>query len=328
MNIDTAFDQAQTTINADPEELREARRRRDLFLTVLGRQEDVDRSESFPSGSLARGTQRHPINDVDVIIIYRQASHPDWGQPGPSAGEALAYTGKQINTLMGATSGTDCQEVRLASPRNHAVKCFLDDPDDPDAFTVDVVPALLQPDQTLLIPEKRNKQWVAAHPKDLIARVADRHAEWNQFAKLVRVLKHWNAYANAGMKSLLVEVLALHHLPVADRPTALSRYFTAAVGALDYPVTDPAGLCGEIQPGLDVDTAQARLREAGDLAWQAEALLASGDEQASICTWRRILGDVIPEPPDGCDESPTANGDKFAMPAVVLPRPIRETPQG
>src|SRR5207244_12463014 len=60
-------------------------------------------------------------------------------------------------------------------------------------------------------------------PEHLNTLVSGRHAEWSQFAKLVRVLKRWNSDHGEHMKSLLVEVLALDHLPVADRPGALAR---------------------------------------------------------------------------------------------------------
>ena len=151
MKVDTAFDSFQTTVNADPDQLAEARSRRDAFIDVLGGEDDVDKDCCFPSGSLARKTQRAPINDVDVVIGYRANAHPDWGQPGNSAAEALDYVRGRINDLMGATNGVESNLVRLATPRNHAVKCFIDDPDDPDAFTVDVVPALRQNDDSLLM---------------------------------------------------------------------------------------------------------------------------------------------------------------------------------
>ena len=62
------------------------------------------------------------------------------------------------------------KEVRLARPGNHAVKCFLDDPNDPDAFTVDAMPALRQADGALLVPEKSPKDWIRTDPEDLIQR--------------------------------------------------------------------------------------------------------------------------------------------------------------
>ncbi|MEE1751081.1 hypothetical protein PUR26_00835, partial [Streptomyces sp. SP18CS02] len=112
------------------------------------------------SGSLSRSTQLKPINDVDIIAVYDGPEHPDWGSAGHSAEHALDHARDQVNRLLGKTNGSHGNEVRLARPRNHAVKCFLDDPDDESAFTVDVMPALRQADGTLLIPEKRSQTWV------------------------------------------------------------------------------------------------------------------------------------------------------------------------
>src|SRR5207302_3103382 len=127
--------------------------------------------------------------------------------------------------------------------------------------------------------EKYSELWVPADPEDMIERIAARHAKWNRFVPLVRVLKHWNAnVVCAGMKSLVVEVLAYNCIPdeyvtglVEHRPEALARFFTAAVVAIDQPVCDPAGICGEIQADLDVAAVRAKLQQASDDAYLARA---------------------------------------------------------
>ena len=325
MTLDSAFDALQTTVNADPDHLAEARRRRDLFLDILGGQEDVDGDDSFASGSLARKTNKTPINDVDVVIIYEADDHPEWGQVGPSARDSLDYVGAQINQLMGATNGTECQEVRLARARNHAAKCFLDDPEDPQAFTVDVVPALRQSDESLLIPEALSARWIAADPQDLIRRVASRQAVWNEFVPLVRILKHWIDVADAPLKGLTIEVLALENLnQTSDRRLSLCEFFTAAAATVHRGVDDPAGLCGPVQPDLDLAAAERSLRDASDESWMAVNLEADGFADAALCKWREVLGDELPEPAGGCPKETT----EVAAPLIATPRPIRRTPQG
>lgn len=192
MNVTEAFGEYQNTVNADPAAVKEARRRRDLFKDALTDCDDVKKVK--PSSPLARGTHKDPIHDVDLIVEFDAADHPDWGDDGDSAADALEHTSTLVNQTLGATNGTHGHEVRLASPRNHAVKCFLDDPeDDEDAFTVDAMPALRQPDGTYLVPEKVNSTWILTNPQYLIDEVADRHATWNKFAGLVRMLKAWAA---------------------------------------------------------------------------------------------------------------------------------------
>jgi hypothetical protein len=95
MDIDAAFDDLQSKVNAPPEAVKEARRRRDLFRDAFGGEADV--TETVPSGSLARGSQKDPINDVDVIIVFDQDEHPDWGQPGSSAADALDHVQARVH---------------------------------------------------------------------------------------------------------------------------------------------------------------------------------------------------------------------------------------
>ena len=210
MGIDDAFDAFQKTVNEDIDKTRLARERRDLFKTALLSEPDV--VETFGSGSLSRSTQLKPIHDVDVVIVYDPDEHPEWGNDGPSAQDALEHVRTQVNRLLSQTNGTHANEVRHTLVRNHAVKCFLDDPEDPEAFTVDVMAALRQEDGSLLIPEKLNTRWVPANPEYLIGQVADHQRDWPHFRPLVRVLKQWRLTApvQGGIKSLVMEVLALN----------------------------------------------------------------------------------------------------------------------
>jgi hypothetical protein len=328
MNIDRAFDDLQREVNAPPEAVAEARRRRNLFCSAF--QTDDDVVECVHSGSLARGSQKDPINDVDEIIVFDRAAHPDWGQPGPSAAAALDHVQSRVHDLLGVADGTFAQEVRLARARNHSVKCWLDDPDDPDAFTVDVTPAVREPDATLLIPEKQSSSWIKTDPEDLIQRVAERHAAWKHFVGLVRVLKRWGADQNTEMKSLLLEVLALHHLPEDSRQKALARFFAAATTAVRLPVEDPAGLCGEIQPDLDREAASRHFERAAEAAWRAVEAEERDDTEEAACLWRSVFGQIFPEPPGGCGNGTrraAVVGGAAALPARPR-RTVRDAPQG
>lgn len=327
MDIEDSFDEMQDTVDVPPDDLKEARRRRDAFLTAFNSEPDV--VETIPSGSLARRSHKDPIKDVDVIVVYDSSDHPDWGNPGESAEEALEYTRGRVNILLHHETGTSSKEVRLTALRNHSVKCFIDPPEDPSPFTVDVTPALRQDDGVLLIPERESKDWIRTNPEDLIRRVAGREASWNQFVKLVRCLKRW-ATDNSEMKGLLIEVMALDHLPEgATRDRALARYFTAAADAVLRPVEDPAGECGEIQPDLDRAAASQQLDEAATNAWRGVEARDDGDDQTAACHWRTVFGDIFPEPPSGCGNGNAAAATVAA--GISFPpkrRPMRDNPQG
>lgn len=333
MDLDEAFDAYQGSVNADPAHVREARARRDVFRSELGGEPDV--VDVLPSGSLARGTQRDPIHDVDLVVVYEQGSHPQWEDEAPGSAEAaLEHTRGQVRALLGQCEDTTAQVVRRTLLRNHVVKCFLDDPDDPDAFAVEVMP-VLRCDDGLRIPERRADRWATADPQFLIDRVARRHEAWvvgdrRFFVPMVRVIKAWKDHAGLDMKSLVAEVLALNNIPwpqpgaTLTRPEALARFFTAAAADVMGGVHDPAGWCGEIQPGLDRAAARASLLEAADVAARAVEAERRGELHAAICLWRDVLGQTFLEPPGGC---PGGSGAVIGAPAFI-PRPVKDNPQG
>jgi hypothetical protein len=289
-----------------------------------------------PSGSLARGTQLDPIHDVDLVVVYDADHHPDWdGGPG-SAELALEHTRKGVNRLLSVNGGTYGAEVRFTTLRNHVVKCFLDDPDDPDAFAVEVMPALRQNDETLRVPERRPDQWTTADPEYLMKVVAKRHGNWRHFAPMVRVLKSWKNVHGLAVKSLTMEVLALNHLPDGDRSEALARFFNAAAGAVMMPICDPAGHCGEIQPDLDRYALRAALLETADVANRARDAERNGDNDTAVCLWRSVLGKTFPEPPGGCSSGGASSigGSAVGVAAIGAPamivkqRLVKDAPQG
>lgn len=297
MKVSTAFDTYQTTVNAPKDKVTEARRRRDLFADAF----DTETQEVSASGSLARGTQYDPIKDVDTILVFDAAEFPDWGQPGDSAQGALDHVAARAKDLLGTKGTFSAGEVRLIKPRNHAVKCFLDDPEADDPFTVDAMPALRQDDGTLLIPESRNRTWVLTNPGRLIDDALAAHAERRIYAPMVRVLKRWaKTRTGVDVKSLYVELLAYDCLPKAgDRQEALGAFFTAAAVRVNDPVCDPADLCGEVQPGLDVAALRDMLQDAAAIADSALWHETLGEDNVAVAKWGEIFGPDFPKADGG-----------------------------
>ncbi len=296
MKVSTAFDTYQATVNAPPEKMTEARRRRDLFKSAFAPETDV----VHPSGSLARGTQHDPIKDVDTILVFEAHEFPSWGQPGPSAQEALDHVAARVKALLGTDGTHAADEVRLIKTRNHAVKCFLDDPKTDDPFTVDAMPALRQPDGTLLIPESRNSKWVLTNPGRLIDDALAAHAEGGIYAPMVRVVKRWRRRTGVDVKSLYMELLAYECLPKAgERQHALAEFFTAAVVRVMDPICDPADLCGEVQPGIGTVALRQKLDEAADLANAAVQHEEWDEENVAVNMWGKVFGTDFPRADGG-----------------------------
>lgn len=340
MKPDEAFDEYQAVVNADPDHVKEARDRRDVFCRAFKTLASC--TEQVGSGSLRRGTQRDPIHDVDLIMVFDPEAHPTWdGGPG-TANDALEFTRGQVNSLLSISPGTFEKKVRHTLLRNHVVKCFLDDPNDPDAFAVEVMPAL-RVAGGLRVPERTNDQWITVNPEYLITAVANRHKEWNKFAPIVRDIKAWKDYVGLDMKSLVAEVLVLNNLPhppylgALSRQEALKGFFTAAASAVMNGVHDPAGLCGEIQPDLDRLAVRVKMLESADLAARACAAEARDDHAHAVCLWRSIFGPDFPTPPGGCagsgagaaSGSAAAGAAVIGAPALIRARPrVKEAPQG
>ncbi len=319
MTVLDSFKTFQSIVNADDEQIREARRRRKIFSDALLTRDDV--LEVVPSGSLARGTQLEPIHDVDLIVVFDASAHTDWGTPGESAEAALNLTRAAIHDLLGSSNGTHDQIVRLARWRNHAVKCFLDDPDDENAFHVDVMPTLRH-DGHLMAPEALSQAWIDIDPEYLIRESAAKHDQWNQYAGTVRMLKWWGKAQDFKVKSLTMEVLAFNFLPTdrPNRPTALSEFFASAAFSVEsgVEVSDPAGLCGPIQHDLDYELLGEALQSAAGSAAAAQRNAANSNQAAATASWAEIFGDDFPV------LAAAAAGET----QVAEPRPVRDSPQG
>jgi predicted nucleotidyltransferase len=322
MGVESAFDDFQRIVNADKKNVDLARERRDIFKKAFKAESDVD--EVFGSGSLARSTQLDPVHDVDLVIVYRPAAHPDWGQPGESAGAALEYTRGRVTDLLSDTNGTVDKLVRLTRWRNHAVKCWVDPNDDPDAFTMDAMPALRQANGALLVPQAATNEWITVDPEYLIDAVAEQQRRWEHFRPMVRVLKRWRLSVPSSVKSLVMEVLALRCLPRGgSRPEGLRAFFTAAAIQVNLGVYDPAGLCGPIQSDLDVPALRGALDAASDSATRACSLAAEGDTEDALRAWQEVFGPEFPAP-----AKRTASKTAVAAPALITGRPVRDAPQG
>jgi hypothetical protein len=315
MSVFEAFDDFQEQVDADPNHVTLARDRRRSFIEAL--RSDAGVIEVVNSGSLARSTQLDPIHDVDLVAVFDPAAHPGWGQDGPSSSHALDVVHDLVRATLANPGGSHFELVRLANPRNRAVKCFVDDPDADHPFTVDVMPALRNADGTFLLPSALEEKWTIADPEHLIQLVKERHDTWNYFRPMVRVLKHWRRGSGTDVKSLVMEVLALDYLPLrTNRPSALRQFFVAASYNVLNGVQDPAGHCGPIQPDLDLTALQQALSEAGDEATLAIEAAARGDDNAAQRHWKTVFGDAFPAP------------SRTVSAPVVVPPPIRDAPQG
>lgn len=317
MTVLESFDALQQEINADVKVVQVARQRRDTFKAALSTAPDVN--IVWGSGSLARSTQLQPVHDVDLVVEFDASQHPEWGENGGSAADAIERCRDLVNERLSVENGTHAKLVRQVNTanRNRAAKCFIDPPGAENAFTVDVMPALRRSDG-ILIPFKSENRWTLADPEYLIDLVAARQHDWAHFRSLVRVLKYWARQHRADtgrVKSLVMEVLALDCLSVGNRPEALRNFFLEASNH-SLRVEDPAGLSGPIQPDLNIAGLRRALEDSAIAATAAVQAVSNNDQPAATKHWKTIFGDAFPLvlAPAGIPDSG--------------PRPIRDSPQG
>ena len=193
MESDDGFRSFSRAIETDPIGMLLAKWRRDVFIRKLKQLPDV--VDVIPSGSLTRGTQIGPVHDVDLIVVFDKAKHPDYGIKGTtkeakeSAQAAITHLEgrllEQLHPWRGAAGGL----LKETEQRSHVVKYkgdwagpfkeFI-----PSAPPVDVMPAVREGSH-LLIPE-RGTGWIDVDPERLIRQVAQRQREWKYFTAVDR----------------------------------------------------------------------------------------------------------------------------------------------
>jgi hypothetical protein len=315
MESDDGFRSFSRAIETDPIGMLLAKWRRDVFIRKLKQLPDV--VDVIPSGSLTRGTQIGPVHDVDLIIVFDKAKHPDYGIKGTtkeakeSAQAAITHLEgrllEQLHPWRGAAGGL----LKETEQRSHVVKYkgdwagpfkeFI-----PSAPPVDVMPAVREGSH-LLIPE-RGTGWIDIDPERLIRQVAQRQREWKYFTAVIGMVKAWARLNHLKMKNLAIEVMVLKYCPrpglfetlsVGD---AVARFFEAASKATITRLLDPSGRCGEIQPGMNYWKLRSALSDAADLSRQAmdaerawkNRHYAVGEVIHPDVFWRKLFGRKFP----------------------------------
>lgn len=242
MNSTTPLEQilteARHRIEVSDPELTEARTRRSALASAL--QAEFPGARTYLNGSIAHGDALTPLTDVDLGVVV-----PDPGNaygPGRQGPKQLKdRAAKAIRTRLKEDYGDLAVEVE-GRKRSILVR-FRDPvaPGQPD-FTADVIVAIDNPDaRGLYIP--RFQGWDRAHPErhtELVL-TANRTTK-STFARVVRLIKHWNRRNSKPLCSWNIKALALDCIttPTALLP-AVREWFRCAIEQLSISETsDPA----------------------------------------------------------------------------------------
>jgi len=293
-SLESILEAARKRIQVAPEELTEARDRRDKILGVL--MNEFPGSETYVNGSVAHGDALNPLTDVDVgVVVFGAEGTFGPGKKGPSE-----LMNRASDAIRDALRDEYENLVVTVEGQRRAVWVQFGDPVNTNAkdFTADVLVTLdnLTGDG-LYIPEAIQGTWDRAHPQKHTAMVlAANKASDGTYTHAVRLLKHWCRTNGKPMCSWNIKALALgcltESMPTMD---ALQTWFTYALDELAKgPTKDPAQVVEKpIELNETTSVVLNRLRKASRhlvaarrfedegyplLAWQELAEMFNDDE--------------------------------------------------
>lgn len=214
----------------------------------------------FQSGSYARFTAIDPVHDLDVIYVLPDSyvmSHPE---------KAMRQLRQK---LVDAYKNSKISKVKEIIAQTHSITIIFDGDDAPEAFSIDVVPAVTTVDETnefgqpiYLVPEilKANHQkrieryenaahnpigWIKSDPRGYISAATKLDADTKGiFRKAVKVVKAWRhkqkvAYEDDFMlKSFHLELICVEFFasnPNASTLQAITGCVALLADRLDVP---------------------------------------------------------------------------------------------
>ncbi|NDK30619.1 nucleotidyltransferase domain-containing protein [Nesterenkonia haasae] len=244
ITLEQILKEARRRIEVSDDELDEARKRRTAIGAVL--LQEFPGSRTYVNGSIAHGDALTPLTDVDLGIVVPdpdQQYRP--GKRGPK--DLKERAAEAIRAGLKQRYGDLAVEVK---GRKRSILVRFRDPVAPGKpdFTADVIVAIDNPGGAgLYIP--RFESWDRSHPEnhtELI--VAANKITDACFARVVRLLKHWNRSNSKSLCSWNIKALALGCI---DTPTALiagmREWFRYAIEELSRGETpDPAGVAANL----------------------------------------------------------------------------------
>lgn len=232
--------EARHKIEVSDDELNEARRRRSAIGSAL--RAEFPGSRTYFNGSVAHGDALTPLTDVDLGVVVRdpdQAYGP--GKRGPK--DLKERAADAIRAALKSDYGE--LAVKVEGQKRSILVRFRDPvaPGRPD-FTVDVIIAIDNKSGSgLYIP--RFDSWDRSHPEKHTELITTANNVTDAcFARVVRLLKHWNRCNSKSLCSWNIKALALDCI---EAPTPLiigmRDWFGHAIKELSNGETsDPAGV--------------------------------------------------------------------------------------
>lgn len=267
-SLERLLEQARHRIEVAPEELQEARRRRDAIGAAL--RKEFSGARVYVNGSVAHGDALTPLTDVDLGVVVPDPDH----QYGPGRRGSRDLKDRAANAIRDQLKPVYGDLRVQVEGRKRSIKVWFRDPVRPGApdFTADIIVALDNLDGAgLLIP--RYSTWDRSDPEkhtELVHSAIERSKV--RYARTVRLLKHWNRqHDQAPICSWHIKVLALGCLQQpGSLLDGLVTWFDHTARELQQgPTPDPAGVGPDVNPLTSPSDAIRQARTALQLLREA-----------------------------------------------------------
>jgi hypothetical protein len=287
LSISEIFEEARARIAVDDAVLKEARIRRDRIRDIV--EEEFATLRTFPSGSLAHGTQNDPLNDADAGVVLDRRVYEGLGPDG----EGPSAIVEKVRSVLREVLREDYPNVRFFTGGRRAIRINFMESLQPgaDNFTADLIVAVRRDEGGIWIPDLDNDEWDPSHPERHVELVIARSkATDSHFARILRLAKHANAHHGRTVFSFNIMALGLESITEkVSLPEGLALLLRHAADSLDKGLTeDPAGISGTI--GVNVSRrkdAARRFKEMAQLAEEALELDAHGQTAQAQGNWAR-----------------------------------------
>ncbi len=241
--------------------------------------------DTFLSGSYARHTAIHNINDVDVICILDIDIHADGSQP-----ELV------LRWLQGALNKyyTETRLQGRSIGANAAKGVWLD-----------IVPSALisSDDGPLWIPDRDAREWVKTHPKGQIAAATNKNKATDGYhVQTVKLIKSWRdrlPSEKSKPKSYILETLVhqtiglptSHGCAVVNVLEGINNNYGyyRSTGIVPQ-IYDPGHSSTNVAKRWKADEFDAFLEQVKTAAATGRAALDSTDEPECRGLWRKLFG--------------------------------------
>jgi hypothetical protein len=245
--------------------------------------------DSFLTGSYARHTKVHPLNDIDVLIVRNSVRVGLSSSGGTNPSQALEEV---------------AQAARLAFPKGATVKkqsrsvnlsfVGLD-------FGFDLIPGWLRDPDGYWIPDFETGVWIPTNPQahaDMMTDANERSA--GRLKPVIKMVKHWSRNNHDLFCSFHLELIA----EWVFRQSNVDSYQTGVALVLAYlprfvgvPMTDPAYGLNRVDKALTADELQklrSRVNHDSQSARAAIQLEAAGNHSSALDAWKGIFSYGFP----------------------------------